>query len=42
MVAFIDRQNVGLAKLEMVPDLHISESAYGFGASAIFHRLRDF
>src|ERR1700743_2119838 len=36
LVAFIDRQNVGFAKLQMVSDLHLSEAAYGFGASLFF------
>jgi MFS family permease len=36
LVALIDRQNVGFAKLQMQPDLHLSEAAYGFGASLFF------
>jgi MFS family permease len=36
LVAFIDRQNVGFAKLQMPSDLRISEAAYGFGASLFF------
>jgi MFS family permease len=36
LVAFIDRQNVGFAKLQMLADLHISEASYGFGASLFF------
>ena len=36
LVAFIDRQNVGFAKLQMLTDLHISEASYGFGASLFF------
>src|ERR1700744_904870 len=36
LVAFIDRQNVGFAKLQMLSDLHLSEAAYGFGASLFF------
>jgi len=32
LVAFIDRQNVGFAKLQMVKDLGLSEAAYGLGA----------
>ena len=36
LVAFIDRQNVGFAKLQMLTDLHISEAKYGFGASLFF------
>ena len=36
LIAYIDRQNVGFAKLEMVGDLGLSESAYGLGASLFF------
>lgn len=36
MVAYIDRQNVSFAKLQMVSDLGLSESAYGLGASLFF------
>src|ERR1700753_2795112 len=36
LVAFIDRQNVGFAKLQMLTDLHLSETSYGFGASLFF------
>src|SRR6201992_3462949 len=36
LVAFIDRQNVGFAKPQMLSDLHLSEAAYGFGASLFF------
>ena len=36
LVAFIDRQNVGFAKLQMLADLKLSEAAYGFGASLFF------
>src|ERR1700742_409821 len=36
LVAFIDRQNVGFAKLQMLADLKFSEAAYGFGASLFF------
>jgi MFS family permease len=36
LVAFIDRQNVGFAKLQMVSDLKLSEAAYAFGASLFF------
>src|SRR5215467_6696058 len=36
LVAFIDRQNIGFAKLQMVSDLHISEAMFGFGASLFF------
>ncbi|SAK82794.1 major facilitator superfamily sugar transporter protein [Caballeronia calidae] len=33
LIAFIDGQNVGFAKLEMVHALGMSEAAYGLGAS---------
>ena len=33
---YLDRVNVGFAKLEMVNDLHLSEAAYGFGAGLFF------
>jgi MFS family permease len=36
LVAYIDRQNVSYAKLQMVPALGLSESAYGLGASLFF------
>ncbi len=36
MVAYIDRQNVSYAKLQMVGDLGLSEAAYGFGAALFF------
>jgi MFS family permease len=36
MVAFIDRQNIGFAKLQMLQDLHLSEAVFGFGASLFF------
>lgn len=36
MVAYIDRQNVSYAKLQMVSDLSLSEAAYGLGASLFF------
>ena len=36
MVAYIDRQNVSFAKLQMVGDLGLSEAAYGFGAALFF------
>ena len=36
LIAYIDRQNVSFAKLQMVGDLGISESAYGLGASLFF------
>ena len=36
LVAFIDRQNVGFAKLTMLTDTGMSEAAYGLGASLFF------
>lgn len=36
LTSFIDRQNVGFAKLQMLTDLHMSEAAYGLGASLFF------
>jgi MFS family permease len=36
MVAYIDRQNVSYAKLQMVKDLGLSEAAYGLGAALFF------
>ena len=36
MVAYIDRQNVSFAKLQMVGDLGLSETAYGLGAALFF------
>lgn len=36
LVAYIDRQNVGFAKLQMAGDLGLSEAAYGLGASLFF------
>jgi D-galactonate transporter len=36
MVAYIDRVNVGFAKLQMLSDLKFSESVYGFGAGVFF------
>ena len=36
LISFIDRQNVGYAKLEMVQALGLSEAAYGLGASLFF------
>ena len=39
LVAYIDRQNVSYAKLEMVGDLGLSETAYGLGASLLYRLL---
>ena len=36
MVAFLDRVNVGFAKLTMLPDLGLSSSAYATGAGIFF------
>jgi MFS family permease len=36
MAAVVDRSNVGFAKLQMLGDLHMTEIAYGLGASLYF------
>jgi MFS family permease len=36
IVAFLDRVNVGFAKLQMAPDLQFSDVVYGFGAGVFF------
>ncbi len=36
LVAYLDRVNVGFAKLQMLSDLGMSEAAYGFGAGIFF------
>ncbi|MBM4253107.1 MAG: MFS transporter [Deltaproteobacteria bacterium] len=36
VIAYIDRVNVGFAKLEMLTDLSMSEAAYGLGAGMFF------
>jgi D-galactonate transporter len=36
VVAYLDRVNVGFAKLQMLTDLKFSETAYGFGAGIFF------
>ena len=36
LIAFIDRQNVGFAKLQMVHSLHMTEAAYGLASSLFF------
>jgi len=36
LIAYIDRQNISYAKLQMVGDLGLSETAYGLGASLFF------
>ncbi|RDU97808.1 MFS transporter [Trinickia dinghuensis] len=36
LISFIDRQNVGFAKLQMVHSLHMTEAAYGLASSLFF------
>lgn len=36
IVAYLDRVNIGFAKLQMLSDLQFSETAYGFGAGIFF------
>ena len=36
VVAYLDRVNVGFAKLQMLRDLGLSDAAYGLGAGAFF------
>ena len=36
LVAYLDRVNVGFAKLQMLNDLHFSETVYGLGAGMFF------
>lgn len=36
MIAYIDRQNISFAKLQMVNSLSLSETAFGLGASLFF------
>jgi MFS family permease len=36
IVAYLDRVNVGFAKLQMLKDLHFSETIYGLGAGIFF------
>lgn len=36
VVAYVDRVNVGFAKLQMLADLQFSEAVYGFGAGIFF------
>src|ERR1700755_2852436 len=36
IVAWLDRVNVGFAKLQMLHDLGLSEAAYGFGAGVFY------
>ncbi len=36
VAAYLDRVNVGFAKLQMLNDLHFSEAVYGLGAGIFF------
>src|SRR3979490_2444354 len=36
MMAWLDRYNLGFAKLQMVKDLGFSETVYGFGAGIVY------
>lgn len=36
VVAYLDRVNIGFAKLQMLRDLHFSETVYGLGAGIFF------
>jgi D-galactonate transporter len=36
LVAYLDRVNIGFAKLQMLADLQFSETVYGFGAGIFF------
>src|SRR6516164_942630 len=36
MMAWLDRYNLGFAKLQMVKDLGFSEAVYGFGAGIVY------
>ncbi len=36
IIAFLDRVNVGFAKLQMAPDLNFGDAVYGFGAGIFF------
>ena len=36
VMAWLDRYNVGFAKLQMVKDLGFSEAVYGFGAGIFY------
>ena len=36
LVAYLDRVNIGFAKLQMLKDLGFSETVYGFGAGVFF------
>src|SRR5438874_9219656 len=36
LMAWLDRYNLGFAKLQMVKDLRFSEAVYGFGAGIVY------
>src|SRR5215471_11244288 len=36
LMAWLDRYNLGFAKLQMVADLGFSEAVYGFGAGLVY------
>jgi sugar phosphate permease len=36
VMAWLDRNNIGFAKLQMVKDLGFSEAVYGFGAGIVY------
>lgn len=36
VAAYLDRVNVGFAKLQMLNDLHFSDTVYGLGAGIFF------
>ena len=36
ITAYLDRANMGFAKLQMLSDLKFSETGYGFGAGIFF------
>ena len=36
LIAYVDRQNVSFAKLQILDNLGMTEAAYGFGASLFF------
>src|SRR5499427_6426724 len=36
LMAWLDRYNLGFAKLQMVKDLNFSEAVYGFGAGMVY------
>ena len=40
IISWLDRVNVGFAKLQMNADLGLSDTAYGFGAGIFFSRTR--